>query len=536
VNVLPVIARELRASSRHPFTYNLRALAVGALVLASFFFGMQHGFEPNIGGRLFAHLHFTLFCAIWILVPMLTADCISRERREGTLGLLFLTRLNGADIVVAKGLAHGLRALTLWVAALPVVAIPFMLGGLSWAEAFLSVLINLSAMCWALAAGLLASAWSNSWSQSVLRAMALALLFVVGLWTAIGWVAASALSGPTGAWLYWKPGWHTITPALGFVFVTGVGFVTNATTRWSNYLRLGPSGQLVSGLGAMAALSLLGLFLSLLAAGAKTRRVLQEQPPSARRIWWQQKFCTPVLWTSFFRRWMRRKLELNPIGWLEQRTWQGRLVTWGWFAVIVSIYSVALMDQNSLQESSGLEIGTAWLLTGSMALSAAGSFRRERESGVLELLLVSPLSEADVVWGRLRGLWSQFLPAFGTLWLIWIYFSSLFSYRADGGQISFFVITFFTLPLIGLYFSLSCRNFMTAFLCTLGYGIFVPMLVPGLLWFANFAYSAGSYIGPVDHAGPLPTAVQVIIAMLCWQRLITRLRQRNFPLARSETR
>src|SRR6267154_12327 len=126
---LPVIERELRSSSRQAFTYYLRALGVGALLLASLLFGLDQGFEPNLGSKLFGSLHFTLFCAIWIIVPLLTADCISRERREGTLGLLFLTRLRGPDIVVAKGLAHGLRALTLWIAVLPVVAIPFMLGG-----------------------------------------------------------------------------------------------------------------------------------------------------------------------------------------------------------------------------------------------------------------------------------------------------------------------------------------------------------------------------------------------------------------------
>ena len=51
--------------------------------------------------------------AIWVLVPLLVADCLSRERREGTLGLLFLTPLTANDIVIAKGLSHGLRAVTL---------------------------------------------------------------------------------------------------------------------------------------------------------------------------------------------------------------------------------------------------------------------------------------------------------------------------------------------------------------------------------------------------------------------------------------
>jgi len=36
---------------------------------------------------------FTLLCGVF-----LTSDCLSEEKREGTLGLLFLTDLKGFDI------------------------------------------------------------------------------------------------------------------------------------------------------------------------------------------------------------------------------------------------------------------------------------------------------------------------------------------------------------------------------------------------------------------------------------------------------
>ncbi|MCX6925576.1 MAG: hypothetical protein NT154_20560 [Verrucomicrobia bacterium] len=159
MTVLPVIARELRASARQPFTYYLRMLGVAVLLVVGLLFGMRWGFDPAFGRQLFSVLHCSLFSAIWLLVPMLTADCISRERREGTLGLLFMTPLKGTDIVVAKGLVHGLRAVTLGLAVVPVLTIPFLVGGVSWNEAVMSVVINANAMCWALAAGLLASAW-----------------------------------------------------------------------------------------------------------------------------------------------------------------------------------------------------------------------------------------------------------------------------------------------------------------------------------------------------------------------------------------
>ena len=179
MTVLPVIARELRASARQPFTYYLRVVGVTVLLLASLLFGLHFGFEPALGRPLFGALHGTLFSAIWLLVPLLTADCISRERREGTLGLLFLTPLTGTDIVVAKGLVHGLRAITLWLAVLPVLTVPFLMGGVSWSQAALSALVNANAICWALAAGLLASAWSKAWLRALLVATLLACVFLL---------------------------------------------------------------------------------------------------------------------------------------------------------------------------------------------------------------------------------------------------------------------------------------------------------------------------------------------------------------------
>src|SRR5258705_8240668 len=138
MTLLPVIARELRVSARQPFSYNVRTLAASALLLTSVIVGLRGCFEPNNGGALFVSLHGTMFFALWILVPLLTADCLSREKREGTLELLFLTRLKAHDIVLAKSVAHFLRGLTLWLAVLPVCTLPFLIGGIGWHEALFS--------------------------------------------------------------------------------------------------------------------------------------------------------------------------------------------------------------------------------------------------------------------------------------------------------------------------------------------------------------------------------------------------------------
>ncbi|HXU75402.1 MAG TPA: hypothetical protein VN794_02485 [Methylomirabilota bacterium] len=520
MTVVPVISRELRASARHPFTYNLRVLGVGALMLASVMFGLHGGFGTNLGGRLFSSLHFALFCAIWLLVPLLTADCISRERREGTLGLLFLTRLTGPAVVIAKGVAHGLRAATLWVAVIPVALIPIMQGGVSWDEALLSILINFSAICWALTAGLLASAWSKRWLRSLTLAALLSIAFVGLLAVGTGWVWTAVMTPG------WMNGWESRS---AYALAMGFGLLTDSAGagNWVDWLRLVPTSKLLWSIGQVGLASALLLVVAVLIAGAKVRRSWQEHPPSPGQLWIERTFFTPVLWVSFFRRWMGRKLERNPIGWLEQRTWSGRLVTWGWLAVVISLYSGLLMDRRFFGAYSMMQRAMAWLLAVSVAMSAAGSFRRERETGVLELLLVSPLNERQIIMGRLRGLWGQFLPAFGLLIGLWIYFASLLSGESQAEAILLHIIVFLSLPIIGLYFSLSCRSFISAFLATLGLGLLAPVFLSDLIeLFLRVAQPAGWL--------SRSALLEMVIAGLAWVALHSRLKHRRFPLVRPE--
>jgi ABC-type transport system involved in multi-copper enzyme maturation permease subunit len=539
VLVLPIIDRELRASARHPFTYYLRTLGAGALLLASMFFGIEHGFESSIGGKLFSYLHFTMFYAIWILVPLLAADCISRERREGTLGLLFMTGLRGADIVVAKSAAHGLRALTLWIAVAPILALPFLLGGVSWQQVMLSVAINSSAMCWALAAGVLGSAWSKTWGRAVLRAAIFALFAFLLMALLAGWGLTSILrSGRAAPWTYSSApsaySWFNLN--YDYTFLLGLGFLTNLSNGLAAIIfRTITNGQLAWFGMMLFAISLLGLALAIYLAGAKTRRIWQEPPPSTQQIWLQRTFCTPIVWISFFRRWMKRKLETNPIGWLEQRTWSGRLLTWGWLAIIISLYSTILTDPSFFQRTSTPQNVMGWMLVLSMAISTAGSFRRERESGVLELLLVSPIGERTIISGRLRGLWNQFLPAFGLLLIVWAYLSSIsLTGGADGGSIVFYTVTFFSLPVIGLYYSLRCRAFMGALLAAMGAGFVIPLIVGSIMavWWSIFV-AQGHPSVDINGTQWYIAPVQACIATVCWKRLYRRLKTRSFPLDRA---
>jgi ABC-type transport system involved in multi-copper enzyme maturation permease subunit len=477
-----VIGRELRAAGRQPFTYYLRTISVAALLVAAFLSGLG-----NSGSVLFTDLHLVQFWTIWILVPLLASDCLSRERREGTLGLLFLTRLKASHIVIAKGFVHGLRALSLWLAVLPVLAIPFLIGGVSWKQAVLSALINFSAICWALAAALLASTWSKSSARALVAAAILSIVFLFALAGTIG-VVMACLEGNTDSSIL-EPGFNFIFDAVKrdsapiaytmLPHISSPGTVSYNPALYAGSLA-GSTATIgvpdFGVIGVSVAFSALALFCAILIAGETIQDVWRDKPPSLLAAQWTQALCSPIVARSFLKRWMGRLLERNPVGWLQQRTWSGRLVVWSWVGVISTVEGSVPFLGPFHNNITFIQLPIAFLLSGSLALSAAGSFRRERETGVLELLLVSPISEARILRGRLIGLWIQFLPAYVLMIGSWLFLSTFVPHTASE-MVPYFVVGFFALPIIGLYFSLRCRHVVAAYLLTLA-----TALVPAALW------------------------------------------------------
>src|SRR6185369_10781640 len=161
-----VIARELRAEARRGVNYWLRCLAASALIVVFVIVTLSARVGLHeLGALLFASLHRTLLLALWIIVPLMTADCVNREKREGTLGLLFLTPLTVLDVILAKVTVHGVRALTLFLAAVPVLGLPIVLGGVEWVQALVAVAHQANAVLLGIAAGIYASTVGGSITQ-----------------------------------------------------------------------------------------------------------------------------------------------------------------------------------------------------------------------------------------------------------------------------------------------------------------------------------------------------------------------------------
>ena len=129
-----VVGRELRVAARRRSTYWTRAVAVllGTLLLVWMLEISSAFAAPAQAGRaLFGVLAFCAWLSCVFAGVFLTADCLSEEKREGTLGLLFLTDLRARDIMVGKLVATSVNGLYGIVALLPVLGIAMFLGGVS---------------------------------------------------------------------------------------------------------------------------------------------------------------------------------------------------------------------------------------------------------------------------------------------------------------------------------------------------------------------------------------------------------------------
>src|SRR5688572_22397038 len=162
---LPIAERELRIAARSPRTYRGRLIACvifGMMTSWMFWIMFKVGNLGTVAPQTYAFIsHVALLMCMFS--ASVTADALSSEKRNGTLGLLFLTDLKGYDIVVGKLAAMGLITFYSLIAVIPILAMPVLMGGVSGQSIVRTALTLLNAIFLSLSIGLWVSA--RSWEQ-----------------------------------------------------------------------------------------------------------------------------------------------------------------------------------------------------------------------------------------------------------------------------------------------------------------------------------------------------------------------------------
>jgi ABC-type transport system involved in multi-copper enzyme maturation permease subunit len=388
---LPIVVRELRVASRRKRTYSIRfRTAFMAVVLGAVLLPALGAIKLGSGSGLVMFQTLAFFCFFYCLaLAGNTADCISEEKREGTLGLLFLTDLSGWDVALGKLCANSLQSCYAVLGTFPVVAIVLLLGGVSAGQFCKVALALLNVFFFAHCAGLLASVLSRALSKA--HAITGALL--------VGFLAGPPLLGlaiSRGSFAGLAPVLSALSPGYALFQIMGL-----RTYRfyWTSLLLVHLTAW---------------LFLAL--ASRRLPHCWQEKADPAG-LRWRERFRQWTYGPPRFREDLRRRLiGINPFLWLVSRNRLAPIFVWGTLA-IVACFTIWVVYRVGLSECIPVFVGAVCvghlLLIAGVASEASRHLEEQRRSGALEFVLCStPLRDREILAGLWSDLRRQFLLPF----------------------------------------------------------------------------------------------------------------------------
>jgi hypothetical protein len=181
---LPVVERELRIAARGPGSHRWRTsvagIGLGFMALLTAAHSARNYPAEVLGVSLFQALIMVSAMYAFLASVSVTADSVSREKREGTLGLLFLTELRGRDIILGKLAANSLNTIYGLLGLLPLLAIPVMLGGVSIRAGVGATLSVLNLLFVSLSLGIFVSTLSWDERRATFAAVVVGLAVMLG--------------------------------------------------------------------------------------------------------------------------------------------------------------------------------------------------------------------------------------------------------------------------------------------------------------------------------------------------------------------
>ncbi len=160
LNVGSVLSRELRVISRKKSGYLVRCVLTGS---AALMWILWMAISPQLPGRISpqAILLGTSHVAVFLFgfgACLSISDSLSSERRRNTLGMLMLTPLKPLGILLGKLFSHGTPYLLHLLAVLPILSLPVLSGGIAATDVLRQFLNLLAVILLGLSCGLAASA------------------------------------------------------------------------------------------------------------------------------------------------------------------------------------------------------------------------------------------------------------------------------------------------------------------------------------------------------------------------------------------
>lgn len=348
------------------------------------------------GNYLFSIFIFFSFWFCLVQGVRRSAGSIADEKRDGTLGLLFLTHLRPLDIILGKLCSAAIPLVQPLLAFLPVLAISVLLGGTTGGEIFRSALVLASVLLYSISVGMLVSSFSRTSEQT-------------GMGTLILLVLA------------------TVIPRFIDIPTPWFRLSTKLFTPLTSYLTISDPAYRVSGSvfhGSLLITNLLSASFLAAAAFFLPRRWEAHESIAAAKVERPRKARETAAKRATI-------LDRNPGEWLAVRHSIGTFEKLFFTAFILVLALAAPLAVIASKEiPAGIAVLSVAALIVIIRLGSQASFPlcEARRSGAIEMINTTPLNPKCLVTGQFVALRNQFIPLLGVLLI-----SSLFcvSYQRD---------------------------------------------------------------------------------------------------------
>lgn len=372
--MLPIVGRELRVAAKRRVTYRMRWI-VALLGGAQIFIAL------NLAGPSVEVGHFVFWTTSGVMMLicgaaglLLTADSISREKRDGTLGLLFLTRLVAADVVLGKLTVGALSGGAIAFAALPFLAFSLSLGGVSAPEFWKMSAALLFVLAYSLVVGIFVSTLLRR--EGVVSFVFCCVMLAPVAATALAWMKWASVPGAVARW-------NVFYPAMSVIDVDEVylsASLVREAVGWQTF-------TMIAMLGVSFFVLPWTMRVGLSTSGKKIRA------PSSR-------------WAGLLRG--GKVLERDPVLWLSRRDGHGLVL----FVLCVAMYFVVGFAASSASEAEvTFVVLMAFLPKFFVLWQATEGMATERQSGFLETVLTTSLSHGEILGGKMRAIRRHVAPA-----------------------------------------------------------------------------------------------------------------------------
>lgn len=420
---LPIVSRELQIASRRPSTYRIRVVTVLLSVSVCAYLLFRFASLGTLGGgmqgiRLFNSLAVIAFIFSSLAGVFVCSDSLSREKRDGTLGLLFLTPLRPMDVVFGKFFASGLNLFYGLLAFVPILAMTLQMGGVLQTRVVETVLVLVNTLFLSISIALFVSSISKDERKALWASIGGILLVFIGPFVVAGYLANNNAYQQPGLARLLTPFFLMVSPMLSLDMVIG-GFLKSMTISHVQIINF-EVGHIRFGFGAVNLGFVLSLavphllaWVLLFRSGRVVGSVVSGAPKS--QFWENIK----LRWHYFLygkgdqrrkhRQWL---LDHHPMTWMVMREKLKLKYAWTLVISVMFIWVFGYMANGEVMTEPpvlvSLGLFVHFFLKLWVASEAASVIAEDRRTGALELVVTTPLGARGIVNGIFKASLLQF--------------------------------------------------------------------------------------------------------------------------------